>query len=1050
MAQIRVRIIGECVIEIGDRQIGPEASHLFALLLYLAEEHGRSITRSELIEVLFEPNRTRQKASHSLRQLLYRAKRLGAQISLHQSHVRLLAQDVLPASSDISTSRFDERLSRLKATYTVLPHYEPHITRQFTRWTETLRERLNNELRIHFGKGIALARQYADWEHLEVLSRRALEIDPLNESAVLGLAEATARSGSKALALSMLDTYRRELGEERAGLALPAKLLGRRIDNYCSRPSAAKSFHVRMIGRTGELSRLLTEWQSAQGGRFRGVVLFGDKSIGKSRVAEELAATVSMNGIGRVLRADRAPSPRDRPLGLLADLASQLVVLPGAAGCDPLSLHLLARLSGTLATDISVPAEHGRHGYQTATVRNAFVELISSVTEEQPLLCIVDDADQLDAGSVALLPVLADRLRDRAIMLVLCTRRDPSQTPRLASPFICIRLKPLDPSASRDLFLALANTGSPQVPEALADWCLDIAAGNPGHLELLVRDVGRAPAQPSVPSDLIALMDRRIEGLPVHAQYMLQALSVITTGATPADLMRLTGLSTKETLTALHILEDASLITQSPDGLRCSSAFVGERTRQLASRVVLAMMEGRAAELLEEAIDTRRCTPSTAWRIASHWTNAHQAHRARVYLRACWRHSISIGQPISAASAIRATLESSQQPAQRAELLDDLIGALQAAGDMPAVIAAVKERRSLTVHIEESAGRLSALSFDEEEARVMSQSTPSLHVGALRSHVTSSHLDGRRKLRAARLLMMGADGALDGKLARDTLSRSEGIDTADSSSALLRLQISLIYNTVFGDPDEALRIADTIAHHIQGMERSWNTFVARRNCSLARQLVGVGNTDYAELDGSYAEALGASMTASALSTASHLTSVLVDDGNIDEARKWMSISESLASGCEMRGLPMDYLSAQVDLALLDGNIRRARHFVSQMRKNAPRYNSVRLKNDLLIYRLRLRQLSGAPPVSEDEIARLLAFHDVARSFGRHDDHMDVLWTALVSTGQQVLASELLLRYLRDYRRERRRCRYFLRLRTQSDPAWSSVMLQRGAAAQAEG
>ena len=40
MAMVKLRILGECVIEVGDRCIGPESPQLFAFLLYLGSEAG--------------------------------------------------------------------------------------------------------------------------------------------------------------------------------------------------------------------------------------------------------------------------------------------------------------------------------------------------------------------------------------------------------------------------------------------------------------------------------------------------------------------------------------------------------------------------------------------------------------------------------------------------------------------------------------------------------------------------------------------------------------------------------------------------------------------------------------------------------------------------------------------------------------------------------------------------------------------------------------------------------------------------------------------------
>lgn len=1042
MAEILLRIIGESVIEVGERRVTPDAPHLFALLLFLAEAQGRAIPRSELIELLFDAPKNTRAALHSVRQLLYRLNLLGVPIELTDRAVRLDPLRVSHSLTETLGGSYDERKSRLKPTYAVLPHYAPPQAGRIVAWIETLRDRIHNALRHQFRLDIDAARERADWPHVEALARRALELDPLNESAVLGLAEAVASSGSKAMAISILDSYKQELGENQSSLALPAKLLGKRIDNLRTLPPNALHAHVRLVGRSTEMSLLLSSWESARRGRFSGVRIFGDKSVGKTRLAEELASSVTMNATGHVLTTCAAPADRDRPLSLFADLASQLLRLPGAAGCDPLSLPVLRRLSGSLTSSGPVRAEHACSEYEGAAVRNAFCDLLSSVSEERPILCIVDNAAELDEASIALLLAIPHRLRAVHAMFLACHGKGTDQSTMRHPEFTDLHLQPLDAAASKELLLTLMAATGRSIPETFAEWCLDVAAGNPGHLELMASDSRQEREPTSVPADLVALADRRIHDLAPEAQYALQALAVIGESATADMVAALTGLSTYELLIALHSLEDASCIVQTADGLRCRTMFIAERARCTASRVVISMMEGRAAALMEAEHFHNRWSPAIAWRIAAHWQNAGQHRKARRFLRSCWQHAVSIGHPMSAVHAIREALRSTLQPLERGALLDDLIGALQAAGDLPGIIAAVRERNALGSQLADSARRRLELAFDEDEARVMNQSTPSLHVDSLKEHASSSLLDARRRLRAARLLMIGADGELDLALASATVAGSQIIDADDAPSLLLRDQIGLIYHTVFGDRAEALRIVSTMEDRVRRTERSWYTFVSRRNCSLARQLVGSGETDYQNLERSYAEALDASMTAIALSSASHLTSVLIDDGNIPEARRWMRISESLATANGTGGLPMDYLSAQVDLALLDDNCRGASRFVSQMQKNAPRYESARLRNDLLIYRLRLRQLCGGQAIKQGELAALLSFHELAKRFGRHDDHMDVLWIALSSVGEEARASELLSLYLREHRRESRPCRYFLRLRTKSDPAWQTTRVTR--------
>jgi hypothetical protein len=69
---------------------------------------------------------------------------------------------------------------------------------------------------------------------------------------------------------------------------------------------------------------------------------------------------------------------------------------------------------------------------------------------------------------------------------------------------------------------------------------------------------------------------------------------------------------------------------------------------------------------------------------------------------------------------------------------------------------------------------------------------------------------------------------------------------------------------------------------------------------------------------------------------------------------------------------------------------------------------------------------------------LLDWHDIAKRFGRHDDHMEVLWSALSEAGRRAEASSTLSEYVLHSRRESRPCIYALRMRTAADPFWAEA------------
>jgi hypothetical protein len=520
---------------------------------------------------------------------------------------------------------------------------------------------------------------------------------------------------------------------------------------------------------------------------------------------------------------------------------------------------------------------------------------------------------------------------------------------------------------------------------------------------------------------------------------VLEAIVILDDAATPSSVSYLTGLATYDLLTALHALESGDLVVNTTAGLRCRSGFIAERVRETSSGAVTSVMEGRAGEYFEKEQSGDRWSPAIAWRIGAHWQRAGEPRRARAYMRACWQHAVSIGQPARASSAINEALSLACDPEDRASLLDDLIGSLQAAADLSAVIPALVERRTLCSRVHDTPSRIAQLTFDEDEASLLKNSHPAAHIQDLRAHLESSLLDSRRRIRAARLLLMASDGELDSSLAGYAMSRCQSLTPEDPYSRLIARHVSLIYHTIFGDRDKALLIADDIQEQTRSLERSWYTVMSDRNCAFARQLAGAGPSDYESFERSFAQARDACMTWTSLSYAGSLMSVLIDDGDLERARSWLKTAEHLAEPIEHRDLPIDYLGAQVDLSLLTENHKKATYYIDRMEECAPRYQSTRNRNELFIYRLRVQLFKNCLAQPESYVERLLQYHEIGKRCTRHDDHMDVLWEVLNAVGESERASALLSDYLRHHRRERRPCRYLLRLRTQSDPAWDLAM-----------
>jgi len=225
---------------------------------------------------------------------------------------------------------------------------------------------------------------------------------------------------------------------------------------------------------------------------------------------------------------------------------------------------------------------------------------------------------------------------------------------------------------------------------------------------------------------------------------------------------------------------------------------------------------------------------------------------------------------------------------------------------------------------------------------------------------------------------------------------------------------------------------------VQNAEPSWEATSARLNIALARIIVDSEPLDISDLETAFDACRAADMNRMALSIAGRIGSYLVDEGKVERAAAWVASAETLLLMPGSDRVSPDFLTCRADLALLAGDYSKARELISMMPRFSPRFMTGIFRNSLLIYRLRCEQMDGGAGASATDLQQLLEWHSTARSLGRHDEHVEILWVALVSVGRREEASSLLFEYLTESRRERRECSYLLRTRTAADETWRKV------------
>src|SRR5437660_6192863 len=260
-------------------------------------------------------------------------------------------------------------------------------------------------------------------------------------------------------------------------------------------------------GRRSErevLDRLL---EAVRGGQSRVLVICGEPGVGKTALLE--SAINSAAGF-RVMRAVGAESEMELAFAALQQLCAPML--------DRLD-RLAAPQQDALAVAFGLRAGNAPDRF---LVGLAVLSLWAEVAQEQPLLCLVDDAQWLDRASAQALVFVARRLLAESVALVLVTREPGGELeglPRLA-------LEGLPDGDARAL---LGSALRVPLDERVRERLVAETRGNP--LALLELPRGLTPAQlaggfglldaPGLSGRIEESFRRRLAGLPADTQRLL-------------------------------------------------------------------------------------------------------------------------------------------------------------------------------------------------------------------------------------------------------------------------------------------------------------------------------------------------------------------------------------------------------------------------------------------------------------------------------------------------------------------------------------------------
>ena len=302
----------------------------------------------------------------------------------------------------------------------------------------------------------------------------------------------------------------------------------------------------RLFGRTRETGLLEHRLDTVRGGESAVLVVRGEPGIGKTALLQHLIAAAA--GF-RVIREVSVPAERNLAFaGLHHFCAPLLGRWPELAEPQRRALGIAFGL---------VPGDPP----DRFMVALAALDLLARTAQEEPLLCVLDDAQWLDPASAQVLGFVGRRLSVPAIGLVLATRTPTAGPDHRAGPDHLagldeLRLTGLDEVATRAL-LATVTTGP--LDENLGDRIVAESHGNPRTLLELYRGLGAAEraggfAVPDSPRSIEPRYRKRLRQLPDPGRrlVLLAAADALGDPALLVRAARLRGLDAGAVRMAVH------------------------------------------------------------------------------------------------------------------------------------------------------------------------------------------------------------------------------------------------------------------------------------------------------------------------------------------------------------------------------------------------------------------------------------------------------------------------------------------------------------------
>ena len=678
---------GPSLLSASGEQVRFRTRKHFALLVRLALEPGKRFTRDYLTDLLW-PNAAPRLGNHSLAQGLSVIK---AKVAREAVLIQRATVGLAPGWVDVDALHLGNGEVGIDGPF--LDGFDIPAARPFEEWKDECRARLLPQVRDCLVRQMDAARRIGDFATVERRAERLQELDPLAEEAIRGVMEARAWAGDRSNAIKAFVHYESQLAEDLgakpgADLVRMADLLreGRRSSPRPGAPGAAapgpevmaRRFEPEtLIGREREFSVLYDAWIEARHQTPRIVVVTSDPGVGKTTLANAFVSSCQMDG-AVVARAQAYDAERELPFAVLGELVKQLAAQRAIGGADPEALSELTRITTEIARAFPGVPKPVDWSPEITPLRlaDAFLKTVTAAAADSPVVLVVDDVHAADNASTAILHVVARKLADVRVLMILTGRTSElrlSGAPgSLTSDSSIEGLRTLEvdvlpAEAAERLVRQLASAA--EQPDPPADRILRVSGGNPLALELLtrewaahgpgslLRDLEALNTQPvlalGIPRAIGAVFDRQSRRLDATTRGALDLAAVLGRRVTDLALYAAVDLSPGLAAGALSRLKNEGLLREVRGDLEFRNELIRAQAYYAVAGPARQHLHRRVGELLaaRPPLEDKAVSLEIAW----HYLRGGEVLRAVPFAQDGAEAFLAVGAPHEAEEILRAT-----------------------------------------------------------------------------------------------------------------------------------------------------------------------------------------------------------------------------------------------------------------------------------------------------------------------------------------------------------------------------------------------------------